>query len=229
MGQSYGKPGFRIKLPDIPRVNPEILEELKKFSTANISDGMNRFGAMDPRIKPIRPGFKVVGPAVTVRLRPGDNLMAHKAIDLAQPGDVIVIDAQGCCTNAVWGELMSLAAIKKGLKAMVIDGAVRDSRENREIGFPLFAKAICPTACDKDGPGEINVPIACGGVAVLPGDIVIGDDDGVVVVPREDVLQVLEEVRKKLEYEEKRKLDIQAGVIVGAGIDRSLRDKGVIA
>lgn len=226
MLERVGKPGFSYST-DVIRPKKDSYEKLKDLSTPNLSDAMNRFGAMHYLIKPMSKYNKLIGSAITVKTRPGDNLMVHKAIDIAQPGDIIVVDTGDCCTNAVWGELMTLAAHKKGLAGLVVDGAVRDLKENSKIDFPIFAKYIVPSACDKEGPGEINVNINCGGVAVNPGDIIVGDENGVVVIPQNIIEDVAKNARKKLEYEAKRKEDIKSGVIVSSDIDKILRDKGI--
>ena len=222
-----GKHGFRIKF-EIERPAKESLAELSKYSTPNISDAMSRFGAMDYMIKPLNNEYKIVGPAVTVKVRPGDNLMLHKAVDVAQRGDILVVDTSGCYTNAVFGELMCMSAMEKGLGGIVVDGAVRDAEILLELGFPVFTKAVVPAGCDKDGPGEINYPISCGGVPVNPGDIIIGDINGVVVLPKEDLAELLANVNIKLDYEAKRKAEIKEGIVMSKGIDKTLTEKGVL-
>jgi regulator of RNase E activity RraA len=227
MNSRTGKIGFSIKT-EINRPRKDLYDWISGLSTPNISDAMNRFGAMDYNMKPINSNCRFIGPAITVRVRPGDNLMVHKAIDIAEPGDVIVIDTGSCSTNAIWGELVTRAALKKGIAAAVIEGAVRDIKEIEELGFPVFAKYIVPAGCDKDGPGEINEIICCGGVAVSPGDIVAGDENGVVVIPPHLVEDVIRNSKKKLEYEAKRIDDIEAGAVISSDIDDILRKKGVI-
>jgi 4-hydroxy-4-methyl-2-oxoglutarate aldolase len=190
---------------------------------------MNRFGAMHPRIKPIATPIKMVGPALTVRTRPADNLMAHYATHIAMPGDVLVIDAGGLETNSIWGGLMTHTAKKKGLAGVVIDGAVRDSATIRQLGYPIFARAVSPMNGHKDGPGEVNVIIQCGGVQVKPGDIIVGDDDGVVVVPREDAEIILEKALGFAAKTEKRTKEIQSGSkLVPTEYFKELEEKGII-
>jgi len=221
------KIGFSIKTK-INRPDKSLYELISGLSTPNISDAMNRFGAMDFNVKPISSKCKFIGPAITVRVRPGDNLMIHKAIDIAEAGDVIIISTGDCRTNAVWGELTTRAALKKGIAAVVVDGAVRDIKEIEELGLPVYAKYIIPAGCDKDGPGEINEIITCGGVSVSPGDIVVGDENGVVIIPQHLAEDVIQNSKKKLEYEAKRIGDIKAGVVISSDIDDILRKKGVI-
>ncbi|HHY46137.1 MAG TPA: 4-carboxy-4-hydroxy-2-oxoadipate aldolase/oxaloacetate decarboxylase [Firmicutes bacterium] len=226
-GRVRGKIGFRF-VEDIVRPPKEVVEGLGALPISNIADVMNRFRVMDPAIKPLSPGTRVAGPAVTVMVRPADNLMLHKAIDLAKPGDVIVVDTGGNVNNAVWGELMTLAALKKGIAGLIVDGAVRDAEEDRRLGFPIFARAVTGRGGDKDGPGEVNFPISCGGVVVEPGDIVIGDDDGVVVVPSGNAEEVLNMARSKMALEVKRKEAIANGVIIPPWVDNVLKEKGIM-
>jgi len=177
---------------EIVRPDPAVVEQFKRHDVAKIGDAMAAHGIMHHEIKPICPGMKVVGPAVTVLTRPGDALFIQKVADVAQAGDVIVVDAGGCKDAAVIGERISYYMLSRGIRGIVVDGAVRDKAGILEIGFPTFARAVTPRIYGTLGPGAINVPIQCGGVCVNPGDLVVGDDDGVVVVPRGDVKRVLE-------------------------------------
>jgi len=222
-----GKPGFRIVM-DVVRPDPRLVRELGDFSTCNIADAQGRFRVMDPQIKPIRPGTKLAGPAVTVLVRPGDNLMVQMAHEIDQPGDVIFVSTCFNTNTAVFGELMAHTLKAASLEGIVVDGAVRDTKELAEMGVKVFSRAVAASACDKDGPGEINVPIACGGVPVLPGDVVIGDDDGVVVVPREDLALVLEAVQAIARNESDRILEIKSGILFQPQIDETLRKKGIL-
>lgn len=227
MKERIGKIGFSIR-EEIKRPNIEIFEKLKKYTTPNLSDAMNRFRTMSSSIRPIHDKCCFIGPAITVNVRPGDNLMVHKAIDIAKPGDVIVITTCDCSSNAVWGELMTRAAVEKGVIGAVIEGGARDIKENAEIGFPIFAKYIVASACDKDGPGEINEPISCGGVVIFPGDIIIGDENGVVVIQQDSVEEVIANAENKVTYEKQRIIDIKKGLIISEDIDNILRKKGII-
>jgi len=176
-------------------MDAEIIQRLAKLPTGNISDAMGKKGSMDCNIKPVFPEARMGGPAVTVQGVPGDNLAAHLGLDQAPAGSVLVIDARGYTNAGLFGEIMSLAAQKKGLAGVVIDGACRDCLAIKELGFPLFSRAINPGGTVKEAVGEVNVLIDCGGVAIHPGDIVVGDADGVVVIPQDSA----EEVLKKAE------------------------------
>jgi len=168
------------------------------------------------------------GPAVTVLARPGDNLMIHKALEIASAGDIIVVNTCGNTTSAVFGELMGNSAVAAGIGGLIVDGAIRDVAALAELRFPSFSRAVCAGSCDKDGPGEINVPIACGNTVVMPGDIVVGDADGVAVVPLSESAQVLTLVRALKECEAKRIQEIHAGIVFKGEINDTLRARGLI-
>jgi len=221
-----GRIGFRI-ITGVPRPPASLVESFRGRAAPNLADAMGRFHFMDPGIVS-RTGLSLCGVAVTVNARPGDNLMVHKALEVATAGDIVVVCTNGNTTSAVFGELMGHTAVGAKLGGIVVDGAIRDVAGLRSLGLPAFSRSVSPGACDKDGPGEINVPIACGGTAVMPGDIVVGDEDGVVVVPREDAARVLELVNA-LESNEKRRIEaIGRGELFKAEIDETLRARGVI-
>lgn len=191
----------------------QILAEMGTMSTATISDAMFRLGhknrTMDHRIKPVSDSFRVCGPACTAHAYPGATHASGLALEAAQPGDVIVIDAQGFLGAVMWGEIFSLMAVAKGVAGTVIDGAVRDIAEVRELGYPLFAAGVHPGAGTGDPLGEVNVPVQCGGVVVRPGDLVLGDLLGVVVVPPEELAEVYESCLGVLEKEAAMKAGIR--------------------
>ena len=221
-----GSPGFRV-LPAPPRISAGLLERYRGLASSNVADAMGRFGFMDPGIRS-RSGLPLCGLAVTVQCRPADNLMVHKALQVATPGDIVVVSTCGNTTSAVFGEMMCHTATAAKLGGIVVDGAIRDVEGVTRLGMPAFSRTVCPGSCDKDGPGEINVPISCGGTVVKPGDIVVGDDDGVTVVPREHAEEVLALVAELMEREHKRIAEIRAGQLFKAEIDASLRKKGII-
>lgn len=177
---------------EIERPAAALIAGFTEHDAAKVGDAMGHYGIMHYEIKPISPGMRLLGPAITVLTSPGDALYVAHAADVAQPGDVIVIDAGGYLDVSVIGDRISYyMKEKRGVAGLVVDGAVRDARGLREMAFPTFARGITPRIFGSQGPGAINVPISCGGVPVNPGDLVLGDDDGVVVVPREDVARVL--------------------------------------
>lgn len=223
----YGKVGFRYR-QDIERVSSEAVIKAYQYSAANLSDGLNKFYTMDCGIRQMFGSSRMVGTAVTVKVRSGDNLMLHKALELIKPGDVLVVDTQGGYGYAVAGELMVRCMKELGLSGMVVDGTVRDLEECEKIGMPIFARGTVCGAGDKAGPGEINFPIACGGVVVMPGDLVVGDIDGVVVVPKDDVHDVFMAADKKLASERKRHEEISKGIYVRPGIEQNMIKNGFV-
>ncbi len=199
----YGRSGFCI-VPEIDRVPKQVVDELRQFQAAIIGDGMGRRGIMDSGIKPLNPSSKMCGSAVTVETRAADNLMIHAALKIAQPGDVLIINTHGDASAGIWGELTTRMAIRKGLAGLVMDGSVRDSLELARSGFPVFCRGVCPLGGGKDGPGQVNLPVSCGGVAVNPGDVIVGDADGVIVVPSELAEKAIGWAQDRVEAEEKR-------------------------
>ena len=189
---------------------------------ANVSDCMARMTAGGARLRPMHAGGRMAGPALTVKTRPGDNLMIHKALMLAQPGDVIVVDAGGDLTNALIGEIMVGDAVLKQLGGIVINGAIRDADELRRSDFPVFAAGITHRGPYKDGPGEINVPIAIDGMVIAPGDLVIGDADGLLCVPFDDAEALLHAARQKQQVEARMVAGIADGSYDRRWVDATL-------
>ena len=223
---NVGKLGFRV-LPAPPRLRGDLVERFRGMASANLADAMGRFNFMDPGIRS-RSGLPLCGLAVTVQCRPADNLMVHKALEVAEPGDVVVVSTCGNTTSAIFGEMMCHTATAKQLRGIVVDGAIRDVEGITRLALPAFSRTVCAGGCDKDGPGEINVPISCGGTVVAPGDVVVGDDDGVAVVPRAHAAEVLALVTELMAREQKRIAEIHAGHWFKAEINDALREKGII-
>lgn len=221
-----GRPGFRI-LRAPARLPSDLVEKFRGVASSNLADAMGRFNFMDPAIQS-RSALPLCGLAVTVNARPADNLMIHKALAVATPGDVVVVCTGGNTTSAVFGELMCHTASAAKLGGIVVDGAIRDVEGITRLGFPAYSRTVSPGSCDKDGPGEINVPISCGGTVVCPGDIVVGDNDGVAVVPARDAVQVLELVAALMERESKRIAEIKGGLLFKPDIDETLRKHGIV-
>lgn len=218
--------GFRV-FTTIQRPAREIVVGLGELETTWISDAMNRFGGMEGNILPADPAMHCAGPAITVRVPPGDNLMVYKAMEIAQPGDVIVIESRGFTGVAQWGDLTSAIGKGLGLAGVVMDGSLRDRKGICDVGFPVFAKQWdVPNGALKDGPGEVNVPVAVGGVPVLPGDVVIADGNGVVIVPRDDAAVVLEKARKVEQYEAHKREEFAAGTYLPGNLADDLTRKG---
>lgn len=207
---------------EIERPDRSIVEAFRGIPTAVLSDVTTKYeNTMDHEIKPVYDGVSVAGTAVTVNTYPGDNLMVHKAVTMAKPGDMLIIDANEYTEAGLWGELVSTSCKEHDLAGTVIDGAVRDVDEIAELDYPVFSRAISPKGSYKAHPGSINVPISCGGVAVEPGDIVVGDDEGVSVVRKDEAESVLEAAKQKLEAEEEMLTDIRDGEYIFelAGMD----------
>ena len=202
------KIGYRM-YKDIKRPSKELTEKLRQFSAPELCDGSIVYNAMDYHIKPMVTKKKICGPAVTVKLSMGDSLMVTKAVDMAQPGDVIVIDGRGSGNNALWGDHRSLSCAVKGIEGVVMDGAFRDLEECEEIGFPMYAKAVTCGSSSKNTNGEINVAISCGGVTVNPGDIIVGDVNGVCVIPPEFAEEIMANAQKKIDNLEKVTAEIK--------------------
>ena len=218
--------GFRI-LDAPPRLDAALVDAFRGLASSNVADAMGRFGFMDPGIQS-RTGRPLCGVAVTVNARPADNLMVHKALQIAGPGDIVVVSTGGNITNAVFGELMCRTAVAAKLGGLVVDGAIRDVDGITALGFPAYSRSVSPGACDKDGPGEINVPISCGGTVVSPGDLIVADGDGIAVVPRAHASEVLGVVRELVKKEAARIAEIDGGTIFKTEIDDALRKKGVV-
>lgn len=217
--------GFRI-LPRTRKVAPDMVARFRELPAANVSDMMSRITAAGPRLRPMHAGGVLAGAAFTVKTRPGDNLMVHKALAIAEPGDIIVVDAGGDLTNAIIGELMLAQMVKRGLGGIVINGSIRDSAAIRAQDFPVFAAGVTHRGPYKDGPGEINVPVAIDGMVIEPGDLVLGDDDGLVCVPFAEVETVHAATVKKAAAEAQQMQAINAGTYDGSWVDATLRRLG---
>ena len=214
---------------DFERVSPAIVKKAAAFAASILADVAGRRGTVDGRIAALRPSMRLAGPAFTIEVRPGDNLMIHAAMTMAKPGDILVIDGKADRTCALMGSIMINACKKLGIGGVVIDGAIRDSEELVELGFPVYAVGTNPNGPTKFVPGRINWPISCGGVAVNPGDLVVGDADGVVVVEREKAGSLLNLAAKKVADERARLADIAAGKnLRPQWLEGSLRAAGVL-
>ncbi|MET3758910.1 RraA family protein [Rhizobium binae] len=204
------------------------MDAFRSLPVANISDVMSRMTAGGAALRPYFTGGMMVGPAITVKARPGDNLMVHKALDIAEPGDIVVVDAGGDLTNAIIGELMVAHAIQRGLGGIVINGAIRDSAELSAGSFPVFALGVTHRGPYKDGPGEVNVPISIGGMVINPGDLVCGDADGFLSVQMDDAESIFAAATKKHEAETKQMEAIRAGKNDRAWVDAALAKLGCV-
>lgn len=215
--------GCRI-LPRVRAVDAAVAAEFIALPVANVSDCMSRLTSGGAALRPMHDApARMAGPALTVKARPGDNLFFLKALGMAQPGDVIVVDGGGDLTNALAGEMMVADARQRGLSGFVINGAIRDADGIRVGNFPVFAAGVTHRGPYKDGPGEINVPVAIGGMVIEPGDLVIGDADGILCVPYALVGQVLAAASARHAMEDRVAAEIRAGTLDRSWIDAKLR------
>ncbi len=222
-------PGFRIR-SEIERTPAEITEQLARFDTPAISDLMNRLYTVHDDIRVLTdPNLSVVGPACTVKCYPGDNLMVHKSLDVAHRGDVLVIDTSASGTTAVLGDLISTKARHRGIAGVVVDGLIRDLPEIRALGdFPVFARGVTPIGPLHRGPGEINHPVCIGGIVVNPGDVIVGDLNGVVVAPRDIAQELLQRLLSREAAEADYRDSVARGDFSNSWVDDILTGSGVI-
>src|SRR5436305_6534776 len=188
------------------------IERLRALGAATIYEAQGAKGALDGGIKPIDPDSRLVGPALTVDMRPADNLMLHYALLKARPGDVLVVDAKGFLEAGPWGDVLTTAAIKAGIAGLVIHGAVRDANTTVQTGFPVFCRGLSIKGTGKHQPGRVNVPVCIGDVLIQPGDVIVGDRDGVVVVAREEVDAVIASAEARETKEVEQRAAIERGV-----------------
>lgn len=217
--------GFEI-LSRKRAISAEMVEKFRKLPVANISDCMSRMTAGGASLRPMHDGTLLAGPALTVSTRPGDNLMVHKALNLAQPGDVIVVDAGGDLTNAIIGEIMTSYAESRGIAGIIINGAIRDSGTIRRGAFPVYAAGITHRGPYKDGPGVINGTIALDGMTIEPGDLILGDEDGLLCIPFDQAEAIYEQTCAKHAAEEVTLANIAAGKLDTSWIDARLKALG---
>ena len=216
-------------IKDFERIDASVVDQAAQFASSILADVAGRRGALHGRIAPLSPTMKFAGPALTVEIRPGDNLMIHAAMAIARPGDVIVVDGKGDLTSALMGEIMCQQCVAIGVAGVVIDGAVRDSEAIRALAFPMYAAGLNPAGPTKNVPGRLNHPISIGGVTVRPGDLVVGDADGVTVIEREKAAAMLPLAAEKVAAETKRIADIKSRKALRPGwLDGALRAAGVI-
>ncbi|MCG8382937.1 MAG: RraA family protein [Gammaproteobacteria bacterium] len=220
-------PGFRIRR-NIERPTQEIIQKFREFETPDVSDLMNRLYTMCADIRNMVNSSPLVGPACTVKVYPGDNMMVHKALDIAQPGDIVVVDTGGSYTNAVLGDLVANKAKHREIAGFVIDGLVRDIPGLMEVGIPVYARGATPIGPLHRGPGELNHSISCGGIVVNPGDIITADSNGVVVVRKDFSEELLERLYQQKASLEDYIADVKAGNFSNAWVDNYLKNVGCL-
>lgn len=220
-------PGFRVKM-NSTRPAAEHVDAYKDFDVSDVSDVLNRMFTMSPEIRNLTNDKPLVGPALTVKVFPGDNLMVHKALDLARPGDVIVVDSSGSVSNAVVGDLIANKAVHRGIAGFIIDGLIRDLDGVKETGLPVYARGVTAFGPLHRGPGELNYPVACGGIVVDPGDIITADQSGIAVVRQESaestLLRLIEQKARMAEYI----ANVKRGVFSNTWVDTQLDADGCL-
>ncbi|KAF0856460.1 RraA family protein (plasmid) [Pantoea dispersa] len=214
---------------NIERVSALSVSQAAVFQAAILADVAGRRGTLHGRVKPLSPQMKVAGPAITVEVRPGDNLAIHAALAIAQPGDVLVVDGKGDISCALLGEIMATQAEASGIAGIIIDGAVRDADALAQGSYPVFAAGLNPSGPTKSIPGRVNHPVSVAGASIEPGDLVVGDADGVVVIAKQDVERIIALAAKKLDAETRRIAGIKQGDLRPGWLEGALRAAGMLA
>jgi 4-hydroxy-4-methyl-2-oxoglutarate aldolase len=202
-----------VVVRNIKRTDRELVRRLGALGVATVHEAYGRFGLMKPYLRPVWAGGEAAGTAVTVLAHPGDNWMIHVAVEQCQPGDILVVGCSADNTDGMFGDLLATSLMARGVRGLVIDAGVRDAKSLREMGFPVWSKAISAKGTVKATLGSVNVPVVCAGINVIPGDAVIADDDGVVVVHRRDAADVVARAEKRHAEEEGKRKQLAAGVL----------------
>ncbi|MDQ3812536.1 MAG: RraA family protein [Armatimonadota bacterium] len=222
----HGGPGFRVRT-DFTRLDQALMQEFTQFATPDISDQLNRLYSIDPKIMCLTGDHhRLCGPACTVRVFPGDNLMVHKSLDIAKPGDIIVVAAGASPMNAIIGDIVCTKAKHRGIAGFIVDGLIRDLPGVRELDFPVFARGTTPIGPLHRGPGEINYPIACGGIVVNPGDVIVGDAAGLVVIPQMIAVDLLHKLKRHQETQATYLAAVARGEFSNRWVDTLLEEHG---
>jgi 4-hydroxy-4-methyl-2-oxoglutarate aldolase len=227
MSTLIGKTGIVVR--NIPRADSALIDELDRFGVATVHEAQGRKGLLDAAIRPIQQNQSISGTAVTVLVAPGDNWMFHVAVEQCKPDDILVVATSSPCTDGYFGDLLATSLMARGVRALIIDAGVRDTRTLRDMGFKVWSRAVHAQGTVKETLGSVNVPIICAGQLVEPGDVVVADDDGVVIVRREELPGVFETSRKRARIEEEKRVRLAAGEL---GLDiyemrQKLIDRGL--
>jgi 4-hydroxy-4-methyl-2-oxoglutarate aldolase len=202
-----------VAVKNIDRAPQNEIDRLEKFGTATVHEAQKRVGQLQPYLRPIYKGKRIAGSAITVLLQPGDNWMLHVAMELAQSGDVIIA---GCVTensDGFFGDLLATSAIAQGVKGLIIDGGVRDTKDLEEMGFPVWSKAVSIKGTVKNTLGSVNIPIVVAGQTIYPGDVIVADDDGICVVAKDNAKEVADAAQKREDYEGEKREMFESGVL----------------
>lgn len=227
MSTLIGKTGIVVR--NIPRADLALIDELDRFGVATVHEAQGRKGLLDSAIRPIQQNQSISGTAVTVLVAPGDNWMFHVAVEQCHPDDILVVATSSPCTDGYFGDLLATSLMARGVRALIIDAGVRDTRTLRDMGFKVWSRTVHAQGTVKETLGSVNVPIICAGQLVEPGDVVVADDDGVVIVRREELPGVFETSRKRARIEEEKRVRLAAGEL---GLDiyemrQKLIDRGL--
>ncbi|MEH2535227.1 4-hydroxy-4-methyl-2-oxoglutarate aldolase [Bradyrhizobium sp. AZCC 1588] len=202
-----------VVVRNIKRTEPELVKRLGALGVATAHEAYGRFGLMKPYLRPVWSGAETSGTAVTVLAQPGDNWMIHVAVEQCRPGDVLVVGCTTDNTDGMFGDLLATSLMARGVRGLVIDAGVRDAKSLREMGFPVWSKAISAKGTVKATLGAVNIPVVCAGINVVPGDVVVADDDGVVVIGRKDAADVVAKGEKRVADEDGKRKQLAAGVL----------------